>query len=465
MFRRSALTLSAILSTILLVVGIGVTASAIAPVGNFTVTTNTTTATLNWTAFAKGKVTNIQVIAQLGTSKKIKTLAATATRSTFTGLTSNRLYTFIVNGIKSNKILYSSKLTMRTKKILQYNSIFFGQPRDMQLGDEDQFLFASPLAGTVSFTVSTPLTCEIVNDEYLHPLAVGDCTVTASAPGDSNYSAAADEVRTITISAPLGNLEKTLLWSDEFNTASLDSSNWTHDLGDGCNTAAGCGWGNGESQAYAECATSFADGVMKISATTASGNPNCRTNKTWTSSKITSYGKRDFTYGYFESRAKVPSGGGAWPAFWLLGSNIRTTPWPACGELDIMEYTGNVPGRSTSAVHYANSSGVHEYKSGAVTSPIAFENDYHTYGLLWLPNQLTFYVDGKPNLTVKKTDTGLSRWPFGPNAQNADPKMYLIFNLAMGGNYGGQIERGLTQADFSVDYVRYYSVSGYGSTN
>jgi beta-glucanase (GH16 family) len=465
MFRRHAFNLTAIISTILLVLGLGVTATALAPVANFSVRTNTTTAALSWQAFSKGKVTSIQVTAQLGKTKKIRTLAATATKYTYTSLTQNSNYTFTVSGIKANKTLYSSSITMRTKKILQYNSIFFGQPKDMQIGDEDQLLFASPLGGPTVYNISTPTTCQIVNESFVRALAVGDCVITASSPGDTVYGPAANEVRTFAISAPLGSLEKTLLWSEEFNAASLDTDTWTHDIGDGCNTSAGCGWGNGESQSYAECALTIANGVMTISATTATGNPNCRSNKTWTSSKITSYGKRDFTYGYFEAKAKVPAGGGAWPAFWLLGSNIRTTPWPLCGEIDIMEYTGNVPGRSTSAIHYANSSGSHDYKSGAATSAMAYSNDYHTYGLLWLPGQMTFYVDGKPSFNVKKSDTGLTRWPFGPDAQNTDPKMYLIFNLAMGGGYGGQIERGLTKADFNVDYVRYYRVAGYGSTN
>jgi len=204
---------------------------------------------------------------------------------------------------------------------------------------------------------------------------------------------------------------------------------------------------------------------MTITATTPTGNANCRSNKTWTSGKFTSYGKRNFTYGYFEARMKLPSGGGAWPAFWLLGSNISTVPWPNCGEIDIMEYTGNVPNRTTSAVHYANSGGAHEYKSNGYYNTAALSDDYHVYAVLWLPTEMTFTIDGKQVLKVTKSDTGLTRWPFGPNAQNVDPKMYLIFNLAMGGNYGGAIQSGLTKAEFNIDYVRYYKVSGYGKLN
>jgi beta-glucanase (GH16 family) len=162
---------------------------------------------------------------------------------------------------------------------------------------------------------------------------------------------------------------------------------------------------------------------------------------------------------------KLPVGGGAWPAFWLLGSNINTVPWPACGELDIMEYTGNVPNRTTSAVHYANSGNVHDYKSNGYYNSAPLSDDYHTYSMLWLPTEITFSIDGKLVLKTLKSDTGLTRWPFGPNSSNVDPKMYLIFNLAMGGSYGGAIQSGLTKAEFAIDYVRYYSVNGYGKLN
>jgi beta-glucanase (GH16 family) len=83
--------------------------------------------------------------------------------------------------------------------------------------------------------------------------------------------------------------------------------------------------------------------------------------------------------------------------------------------------------------------------------------------MLWLPNELTFTFDGRPITTVKKSDTDLTYWPFGSNAKGVPPKMYIIFNLAMGGGYGGSIERGLTKATFNIDYVRYYSVDGFGS--
>jgi beta-glucanase (GH16 family) len=262
-------------------------------------------------------------------------------------------------------------------------------------------------------------------------------------------------------------IEKTLLWSEEFNGAAgaaPDSSTWTPDLGDGCNNPAGCGWGNGESQAYAACANKLdGNGNMVITASTPNGDPNCVSNKTWTSGKFTSFGKKHFSYGYFEARLKMPTGGGTWPAFWALGTNINTVPWPGCGELDVVEFAGNRPFINTSAVHYRNSSGNHEYKSGALNNSVGLAQDFHLYGMLWTPTEIKFYIDDRLTLTVKKSDTGLTTWPFGPNSAGVNPKMYVIFNLAMGGSYGGGIASGYNKASFTIDYFRYYSANGFGS--
>ncbi|MEY2815644.1 MAG: hypothetical protein RJA78_220 [Actinomycetota bacterium] len=262
-------------------------------------------------------------------------------------------------------------------------------------------------------------------------------------------------------------IERTLLWSDEFNDAAgsaPNSANWTPDLGDGCNNPAGCGWGNGEAQAYAACANKQdGNGSMLITASTSAGDSTCTSNKTWTSGKFTSYGKKHFTYGYFEARMKMPTGGGTWPAFWTLGSNINTVAWPSCGELDIMEFAGNNPFVNTSAAHYRNASGNHEYKMGALNNSVALAQGYHNYGMLWTPTEVTMFIDDRQVFNVKKGDTGLTNWPFGPNAQGVNPKMYVIFNLAMGGSYGGGIANNFNKATFSIDYFRYYSANGFGS--
>jgi len=433
------------------------------------VSTTSTTAKVSWPAFAKSKVTAIKVVATAGSSKTTKSLGNSATSHVFYNLKSYTLYTFSVTAFFGSKAgaAVTYKLRTKAKPSLLYNSIFFGAPEDMVVGDGDQQLFALPNGGETTFSTTTPTKCSIIENMFLRPLAMGECIVVASNPGDAYYKAADPISHSVTITAPIASLNKTLLWEDDFDGAAgtgPNSANWDVSTGDGCGTAAGCGWGNGESQSYAACANKHdGSGGLVITSSTTTGDPNCKSNKKWTSGKFTSFGKKHFTYGYFEARLKMPSGGGTWPAFWTLGTNINSVPWPACGELDIMEYAGNVPLRTTSAAHYANSSGSHEYKSGAIVNNTELSEEYHTYGMLWLPTEVTFVFDGRPVLILKKSDTGLSRWPFGPNAQGVHPKMYLIFNLAMGGNYGGAIDNSLQKATFQIDYARYYSVDGFGA--
>ena len=450
------------------VMGIDANAATIIPKAtNVAVTTTTNTATLTWSAFPKGKITSIKVSAIHGSTRILKTLTAKSTSYIFKNLKSKTTYTFSVTGLLQTKTSAAVSVRAITKKVRYYNSIFFGQPQDMVVGDEDQAMFALPNGGETTFSTTTPSKCTIANDTYLHAVAMGECLVVASNTGDVDYLPATDEIRSVSVTAPIGTLDKTLLWSDEFTGAAgsgPSSANWSTTLGDGCNSSAGCGWGNGESEAYAACASKLdGDGNMVITASTPTGDPTCTSNQTWTSAKFTSLGKQHFTYGYFEARMKMPKGEGTWPAFWTLGSNIGSVSWPRCGELDIMEHAGNNPGRTTSAVHYANSSGVHEYKSGCLETNTVLADSYHTYGLLWLPSELIFTFDGRPVTTVKKSDTGLTYWPFGPSANGTLPKQYVIFNLAMGGNYGGSIDSALNKATFTIDYVRYYSVDGFGS--
>ena len=347
------------------------------------------------------------------------------------------------------------------------NSIFFGQPDDMMIGEPNQRLFALPAGGEVTFSTTTPTVCEIVDGNFLKALTLGNCTVIASSLGDSRYAAAPNETRNVSVTVPIASIEKTLLWSEEFDGeagAGPSTDNWVIETGDGCGLPPGCGWGNQESQAYAACAIKQnGSGIMSITASTKAAEPGCTSNRNWTSGKFTTQGKKHFTYGYFEARMKMPQGGGTWPAFWTLSHNIGTVPWPFSGELDVMEYAGNNPTRSTSAAHYANSLGLHEYKSGGHNHTRNLHEEFHTYGMLWLPNEVTFSFNGKTTFVLKKSQTGLAHWPFGPNAQGVHPKMYLILNLAMGGTYGGRIQGGYTKANFDIDYVRYYSASGWGS--
>jgi hypothetical protein len=471
---------SAALLLAALTIGIlGIDASALTPVTKATkvaVVTTPTTATITWTAFAKGKVTGIKIIAANGSKKITKSIPATSKSFKFTGLYPNSSYVFSVYGVKGTSTSAAVIVRAKTKVLMYENTTFFDQPDDMFIGAANQELFALSNGGKTSFSTSTPTVCEVVkvaNASYLKAIAAGDCTVTARNPGDKQYKAARNVVRNLLVSVPMGSFEKTLLWEENFDGAAgagPSTDNWVIETGDGCPDL--CGWGNDEKQAYAACAIKQdGNGFMRITASKGAAEPDCITDtpfRNYTSGKFTTFGKKHFTYGYFEARMKMPVGGGTWPAFWTLGSNIKTLPWPASGELDIMEYAGNSPRNSTSAGHYeqinpATEKPYHEYKSGFQTHDTALSSDFNTYGMLWTPSKVSFYFNGEIFWVLKKSDTGLEKWPFGPSAAGVHPKMYLILNLAMGGHYGGTIKTNFTKATFEIDYVRYYSIDGYGT--
>jgi beta-glucanase (GH16 family) len=127
-----------------------------------------------------------------------------------------------------------------------------------------------------------------------------------------------------------------------------------------------------------------------------------------------------------------------------------------------MEYKGSQPQITYGTAHFANSGGGHDQLGGVKDALVDLSADYHRYGMLWLANEVTFYLDDNVVYTARKSDTGLTYWPFGPNSKGNDPTFYLILNLAMGGNFGGSISPSLDTTTMAVDWVRYYSVDGVG---
>jgi len=268
-------------------------------------------------------------------------------------------------------------------------------------------------------------------------------------------------------------LNKTLLWSDEFTGAAdsaPSSSKWFTTVGDGCAAPDNnCGWGNAERQWYAASANKLdgsTDGNLIITATRSNGGQNCYYGTCdWISGKLTTYGKASFTYGYIEVRAKIPPAAGAWPAFWMLGTDIYTRPWPLCGEIDIMENLNSAAYTNWGTAHWANASGQRMMAPNAntVTFGTKLADDFHTYGILWKPGSITWYIDELPRYTIYASNYGSSKWPFGKTSSDT-PKFYAILNVAMGGQ-GGSINSSTTSTAMTVDYVRYYSVDGVGTLN
>lgn len=225
-----------------------------------------------------------------------------------------------------------------------------------------------------------------------------------------------------------------LVWFDEFDTdGAPDPTKWTYDIGAG-------GWGNGEFQYYTNSSSNsvVSNGTLKITAKAEDLN-----GSSYTSARLKTEGLYDFTYGKVEVRAKLPSGGGTWPAIWMLGSNFSTVGWPACGEIDIMEHKGNEPNIIHGTLHYPDNSA-----GNGVTDNITISNassEFHLYSVEWSPNQIKFFVDDIPFHTFTNTSTT----PF-----NAD--FFMILNVAMGGTFGGAIDPAFVESAMEVDYVRVY---------
>ncbi len=250
-----------------------------------------------------------------------------------------------------------------------------------------------------------------------------------------------------------------LVWSDEFDVnGAINSSNWHHQT----QLPAGGSWFNGEIQHYTDkLDNSYVDnGILRIVGKKETFTDQGET-KQYTSARLNS--KFAFQYGKVEVRAKLPSGVGTWPAIWTLGKNITeggaywttqgygTTPWPACGEIDILEHWGTNQNYIQSATHTPSSFG-NTGNLGGQTIPTA-STDFHTYTLVWYPEKLVFSVDGVPHYTYEPATQDANTWPF-------DAEQYLLLNFAILPN----IDPGFTEDALEIDYVRIYQADPLSST-
>ncbi|MEA5112295.1 Beta-glucanase [bioreactor metagenome] len=177
-----------------------------------------------------------------------------------------------------------------------------------------------------------------------------------------------------------------ITWSDEFNGLagqSPDASKWTFDLGTGQD-----GWGNSELQSYTNSPANISlddEGNLVITAIN-EGNR-------FTSARIKTQGLFAQQYGRFEARIKTPYGPGIWPAFWMLGENIETEPWPACGEIDIMELRGQEPHIIHGTLHGPGYSGGNPVTGSYALVNDRFDNDFHLFAIEWDKDKIDFFVD------------------------------------------------------------------------
>ncbi|MBY8874204.1 family 16 glycosylhydrolase [Micromonospora sp. PLK6-60] len=255
---------------------------------------------------------------------------------------------------------------------------------------------------------------------------------------------------TATTSAPAVAGPGAVTWSDEFNGAAgtpPDPAKWRYDTGGG-------GWGNNELQYYTTSTRNAAlDGNGNLVITARKENPggyNCWYGSCqYTSARLLTSGTFAQAYGRFEARIKIPRGQGLWPAFWMLGNDIGSNPWPNSGEIDIMENVGSAPSTVWGTLHgpgYSGGNGL----SGSTSLPggQALADAFHTFTVDWAPDAITWYLDGVAYSRKTPADAGGNRWVF-------DHPFFMIMNVAVGGNWPGSPNASTTfPQTMVVDYVR-----------
>lgn len=233
-----------------------------------------------------------------------------------------------------------------------------------------------------------------------------------------------------------------LITQDEFdNDGAPNSAIWGYDIGTGTN-----GWGNNELQYYTDRPENVTvqNGYLLITARKESYK-----GSSYTSARLLTKGKFEQTYGRFEARMRLPWGQGMWPAFWMLGADIDTNPWPGAGEIDIMEFRGQDPTIVLGTVHGPGYSG-----GNAITKSYELKNDrfdtgFHVFGIEWAPDYVNFYVDDVLYNQITPADVP-GDWVF-------NKPFYILINLAVGGSFVGSPDsETVFPQTMLVDYVRVY---------
>lgn len=234
-----------------------------------------------------------------------------------------------------------------------------------------------------------------------------------------------------------------LIWSDEFTKEGLpDSTKWTYEVG-------GNGWGNNELEYYTARRPENArieNGKLIIEA-----RKEAYEGKNYTSARLLT--KARWEHGRIEALAKLPSGRGTWPAIWMLGEKVATAGWPLGGEIDIMEHVGFDEGVVHGTVHTEAYNHVKGTQKGQQVTIKDATSAFHLYAIEWTADKIDFFVDNQKYYTVEKSVLGsdVAQWPF-------EQPFYLILNMAVGGNWGGQkgVDETIWPRRMEVDYVRVY---------
>lgn len=324
--------------------------------------------------------------------------------------------------------------------------------------------------GQPQSTAECRITCTGLTPASSHTLRV------RAEAGASNYTASEwSEIRVRTASEDSSEIEVPegyrLVWSDEFDGTTLDGTIWNIEVD-------GSGGGNNELQYYCEKGVSVGpepeSGANCLILTATRENYQ---NRQFTSGRINSKGKYSFTYGRLDARIRMPqTANGLWPAFWLMGNDFDQVGWPACGETDIVEM-GHATGISrgtqdrffNGACHWGtawNSKGDYALDT---TAPYSMQDGFHLYTCIWTEDEIAMYYDldldpnRKPYYRISITRTaGYESDPLHVGNYFHKPN-FILFNLAVGGNFPGLYEAAQITAlndgpaGMYVDYVRLYA--------
>lgn len=241
-------------------------------------------------------------------------------------------------------------------------------------------------------------------------------------------------------STPMEYSGYNLVWNDEFNSTTLNTDIWQYEIGTGSS-----GWGNNELQYYRQENTTVSGGTLIIEAKNEPFQ-----GSQYTSSRIITKGKKYFRYGRIDIRALLPEGIGLWPALWMLGENISTIGWPACGEIDIMEMVGGTENTTHGTLHWDVNG--HAYNGGSYTlSTLTLADNYHVFSIIWDENKVQWLLDDNKFHEMAITSSDMTEFH-----QN----FFFIFNVAVGGNWpGSPDDSAVFPQQMKVDYVRVFQLN------
>ena len=252
-----------------------------------------------------------------------------------------------------------------------------------------------------------------------------------------------------------------LVWSDEFDKPGLpDASKWSYEEGFLRNNEAQYYTRERKENARVENGMLVLEGRKeqfknaRYDANRPGKGSRGKDYASYTSASLITRGKASWTYGRVEVRAKLPGGRGTWPAIWMLGTNMNAVGWPACGEIDIMEFVGYEPGVVHANIHTKKYNHVLGTNKGSKVAIADASDAFHVYAVEWTGKRMDFFVDDKKYFSYENESSGIDAWPF-------DTDHYLILNLALGGTWGGAkgIDDSVFPQKFTIDYVRVYQAA------